>query len=567
MNHRSVVLLFAATMGLFSSSAAGQSEPTMDTDHIEIVVDFDDSTSESVVQSVARAVGVTLQPNSFMAGQDRLMRAVVPAAHARALIARFASMPEVEAADENFLLHASFTPNDPQLGDQWHMARVNAPSAWNFTCGRGVTVAVVDTGVACENHGEFTRVLDLSGTRCLPGYDFVSDDEHANDDQGHGTHVAGTIAQTTHNGFGVAGLAYCATILPVKVLNRDGYGTLADVAEGIRYAADHGAQVINLSLGGGRRSRVLEKAVAYARSRGAVVVCAAGNNGRYVESPASEPGAFAVSAVDPGDQIAWFSSRGPQIALAAPGVNVLQHTICDHGRHRCEQFAAWSGTSMAAPHVAGTAALVISMGVTDNHAVERVLRQTASVPKHGSRDRALYGAGIVDASAAVSYVVQRNALARGLALLVAFALVALRIRNRRGELASPFRWGLPALLASVGLFFLPWLVPRVYPGVDLAMRPVGDWSLLLGAHVHRWLPFANGLVVLTLVGLGFGRRGLRAPIGGFALGTASYLAATLVTGFHAGPFGSLLQWPWILANVLVCLWVARIGLDAKAAGN
>jgi serine protease len=445
------------------------------------------------------------------------------------------------------------------------MTRVGAQTAWNSTCGQGVTVAVVDTGVACENHGEFTRVMDLNATRCLPGYDFVSDDEHANDDQGHGTHVAGTIAQSTNNAFGVAGLAYCATVLPVKVLNQDGYGTLADVAEGIRYAADHGAQVINLSLGGGRRSKVLEQAVAYARARGAVVICAAGNNGRYVESPASEPGAFAVSAIDSGDQIAWFSSRGPEIAVAAPGVNVLQHTICNHGRERCEQFAAWSGTSMAAPHVAGVAALIVSMGVTEPAAVERILRDTAVAPEHGGRDRELYGTGIVSAAHAVGYVQQRLALARGLALLAALAFVASRIRSRKGQIASPLAWALPATLTSMGLFFLPLLVPRVYPGVDLLMRPVGDWSMLLGVAVHRWLPLANALVVLALVGVGFGRKSLRAPIGGFALGTAAYLGATLLTGFHAGPLGPFVQWAWLSANIVGCLWVARIGLDKTTA--
>jgi serine protease len=559
-----LALVFAAALGLLPALAAAQAAPAA-ADTVEIVVDFDDHVPDATIREAARATGVTLVPNSFLAPQDRVMRAVVPAGRARALLRRFAAMPGVEAVDENFQMHASFTPNDPQLPDQWHMARVGAPAAWNATCGQGVTVAVIDTGVACENHGEFTRVMDLNGTRCRPGYDFVRDDEHANDDHGHGTHVAGTIAQSTHNAFGVAGLAYCATILPVKVLDQNGSGSLADVAEGIRYAADQGAQVINLSLGGGRRSTVLAQAVAYARSKGALVVCAAGNNGRFVESPASEPGSLAVSAIDSGDQIAWFSSRGPEIAIAAPGVNVLQHTICNHGRERCEQFAAWSGTSMAAPHVAGVAALVVSMGVTDPSAVARVLRDSAVAPEHGGRDRELYGAGIVHAAAAVAHVQKHLALLRGLALLGLLALVAQRIRTRQGSLASPLAWALPAVLASLGFFFVPLLLPRIYPGVDLLMRPIGDWSLLLGVSLHRWLPFANAPVVLALVGLGFGRKAWRAPIGGFALGTAAYLLATLLSGYHAGPFGSLLQGAWLLANAAVCLWVARIGLDTRTA--
>jgi serine protease len=235
------------------------------------------------------------------------------------------------------------------------------------------TVAVIDTGVACENHGEFTRIPDLAGTRCLPGWNFVNDTAHANDDQGHGTHVAGTIAQTTNNQLGTAGVAFCATILPVKVLDARGSGSLADVAEGIRWAADHGADVINLSLGGDGHSKIMDQAVEYAHRRGVTVVCAAGNSGRSVGSPANAPLSIAVSAIDSGDQIAFFSSRGPEIAIAAPGVAILQQTICERGRNRCEQFASWSGTSMAAPHVAGVAALMYSQGVTDPDRVRSLL--------------------------------------------------------------------------------------------------------------------------------------------------------------------------------------------------
>lgn len=531
----------------------------------EVIVDFDDGATARQIADDARAAGLTLLPNSFLEPQDHLFRAVVPAGTAESFAARIRALPGVTAAEPNRVVHAEFTPNDPQLAEQWHMTRVGAPTAWNFTCGRGVTVAVVDTGVACENHGEFTRVMDLNGTRCLPGYDFTRDREHASDDQGHGTHVAGTIAQTTNNGFGVAGLAYCATILPVKVLTREGYGTLADVAEGIRYAADQGAQVINLSLGGGGRSRVMGEAVAYARAHGAVVVCAAGNNGRRVESPANEDGAFAVSATDPGDQIAWFSSRGPEVAVAAPGVNVLQQTICDHGQNRCEQFAAWSGTSMAAPHVAGVAAMIAGMGISDPAAIERILRESARAPEHGGRDRELYGAGVVDAGAAVQRAQLMLLTYRLIALIVTLGAAFVIIRRKDGKLASPLAWALTAVLTSTGLAFLPWLVPHFVPGVDLAMRPLGDWSVLLGLGFHRWLPFANAGIVLALVALGFGRKKARAPIGGFAAGTAAYLLAQLALGVVTAPLGGVLRFVWLVANAAVCFWIARIALDEKTA--
>jgi serine protease len=552
----------ALTGAMWSLSSTALAQTPADTG--EIVVDFDDATSEAEVRAAAESVGVALSANSFLAPRDRIVTGTVQRGRLRAVLDQLRARPSVRAAEENIELRASWVPDDPQLGDQWGLARVRASSAWDTACGRGVTVAVIDTGVACENHGEFTRLMDLSGTRCATGYNFVNDSEHANDDQGHGTHVAGTIAQTTNNAFGVAGLAHCATILPVKVLDERGRGSLADVAEGIRFAADAGAQVINLSLGGGRRVKVLEDAIAYARARGAVVVCAAGNNGRYVESPASEPGAFAVSASSAAsDDLAYFSSRGPEVDIAAPGVNILQQTICNRGRDRCEQFAAWSGTSMAAPHVAGAAALLVSVGVSDPDAVERVLRASASRPENGSTDKELYGAGVLDAAAAVRHAVDRSALFRGLALALLATITYARVRARGGRMVNPLAWGPIAFVLGVGLWFLPTTIATTSPALDLASRPLGDWSQLIGAGVHRWLPFANAAIPLALLGLGFSRPALRAPIGGAALGTAAYLLGTLATGFHRGPFGSFAALVWFATNVLICLWIARIALDRE----
>ncbi len=572
MRHSRILGFLLCTAGALGPLAAGAQTPpdpagtgaVAGADTEELVVDFNDGASAASMGAVARDLHLTLVPNSVMAPEDHVFRAVVPRAEAPGVLARLRAESAVEAADENAEMHADFTPNDPMLPQQWGMRRVGAPAAWDITCGRGVTVAVVDTGVACENHGEFTRLPDLAGTRCLPGWNFVRNNAHANDDQGHGTHVAGTIAQTTNNRLGTAGVAYCATILPVKVLDGSGRGTLANVAEGIRWAADHGAQVINLSLGGGGRSRVMAKAVEYARAHGATVICAAGNNGRYVESPANEPGSVAVSAIDSGDQIAFFSSRGPEIAVAAPGVGILQQTICDHGRNRCEQYASWSGTSMAAPHAAGVAALLVSMGVTDPSAVEAALRATASRPAHGGTARELYGAGIVSGANAAETVLWHHGIVRLLALALAASLVAWRIRRKHGELS--WGWVLPSIVTGVGAFGLPALVSRaVVPGLDLAMRPLVEWdAVLLGANVHKWLPFAHAGIAMALVGLGFGRRALRSPIGGVALGIAGYLLAAAYLGDAYAPFGGLLFKVWTLANAAVCLWVARIGIDRKA---
>ena len=531
-------------------------------DETVIAVDLDDSASDGDARDVAQRHGITLRPNSPMVGVDRVYLATVPTGDAARVLRALSADPEVDAAEENREVRALFVPNDPMYDQQWGMQRVGLPRSSEVTCGRGATVAVIDTGVACENHGEFTRIPDLDGARCLPGWNFVNDTAHANDDQGHGTHVAGTIAQTTHNQLGTAGVAFCATILPVKVLDARGSGSLADVAEGIRWAADHGADVINLSLGGDGHSKLMDQAVEYAHRRGVTVVCAAGNSGRAVGSPANAPHAIAVSAIDSGDQIAFFSSRGPEIAIAAPGVAILQQTICERGRNRCEQFASWSGTSMAAPHVAGVAALLYSQGVTDPDRVRSLLLAHSTPTAHGGSERELYGAGVVSASAASDGVLWSAGVTRAVMLLGLALVLALWIRSKKGELT--FGWIVPAVVTGVGLFFLPQFVGHYVPGVEFAMRPAATWDVpLLGAHLHRWLPFANLGIVLALVGLGFSRPSLRSPIGGVALGTASFMLAELVMRTGFAPLGSLLYLGWIALNVTVCLWVARIGIDRK----
>ena len=376
----------------------------------EIVVDVRDDATESDIADLARTYGITLTPNSpWSAAHDKLEDAHVDLADEARLLDALSRDPRVEHAEAMSVLRASFVPDDPlYAAKQWHLQRVGAERAWEYTCGRGVTVAVIDTGVACWDKGPFSRGTDLSGTRCESGYDFVNDRGEAADDHGHGTHVAGTIAQTTNNGKGAAGLAFCARLMPIKVLTRQGWGTVANVAEGIRYAADEGAQVINLSLGGPIKSAILESAVAHAIGRGVVIVAAAGNSGRSVGWPAAYDGVIAVSASDTNDKIAWFSSRGPEVAIAAPGVAVTQQTVCDGGKNHCEIFGTFNGTSMASPHVAGAAALLIAEGVTDPGAVRAAL-ESGATPKD---DASLYGAGILDAGHSVAGVFLRHLFLR-----------------------------------------------------------------------------------------------------------------------------------------------------------
>jgi serine protease len=532
-----------------------------------IVVDVRDDATDADVAELSRAYGVALVPNSpWSAAHDRIELATVADADEASLLERIARDPRVEHAEPLAILRASFVPDDPLYAEkQWHLKRAGAERAWDYGCGRGVTVAIIDTGVACYDRGPFMRGSDLAGTRCAGGFDFVNDREDAADDHGHGTHVAGTVAQTTNNAKGTAGLAFCATLMPIKVLSKQGFGTTADVAEGIRFAADSGAQVINLSLGGPIRSGVLEAAVKHAHAKGVVIVAAAGNSGKSVGYPAAYPEVIAVSATDSADRIAWFSSRGPEIAIGAPGVGITQQTVCDGGRNKCEVFGTFNGTSMASPHVAGAAAMIIGLGVTDPDAVRDALLRTAT-PRG---EATLYGAGVLDAGAASSRVFWGHLATRMVALFALFALVARRIRRRGGVVARTPGAIAGALVGAVGLVpLMPLLGPLVGRGglrfaAELLARPLGEWDLYLGAGVHRWLPLASALPALALATLFFGARRLRPALGGFALGSAALVTEIAVSGDTAFAMGGAGRTAWTVASALVCVWLARIALDTK----
>ncbi len=539
----------------------------------EIAVDLRDDASASDVADIAARYGLALHWNSaWSAAHDKLEVAEVDPAREQDVIDALSRDGRIEHAEPMAIYRASFVPNDPLYASkQWHLQRVGAESAWRYGCGRGITVAVVDTGVACFDTGPFSRGSDLAGTRCEGGWNFVDDSPDAYDDQGHGTHVAGTIAQTTHNGVGTAGLAFCATLMPVKVLTRQGFGTVANVAEGIRYAADEGAQVINLSLGGPIKSKILEDAVRRAVSQGVVVVAAAGNSGRSVGWPAAYPGVVAVSATDDADQIAWFSSRGKEVAIAAPGVGVTQQTVCNGGHDRCEVFGTFNGTSMAAPHVAGVAAMIEALGVTDAAAVRRSLESTARRPDHaGGDEHDLYGAGIVDAGAAASRVFWGRAAFRATMLFGLAWLVARRITRSGAKWTRRPGALLGALVAGVGAFPLaPLMASSAHAGparlfVELAMHPLGEWDLVVaGAGVHRWLVLASALPAVMLTAFGFGSARTRPFIGGVALGTAALLAQMVWAGDAAFVGGPFLLRVWGVANALICLWLARAALEAS----
>jgi serine protease len=359
------------------------------------------------------------------------------------------SRPGVSWAVPDYLAHASGTiiPNDEGITTeaggweslQWNFDGtfgVGAPEAWANVAadgepgGRGVVVAVLDTGVAYANRGPFRRSPDFGAFQFVKGYDFVARNPYPNDRNGHGTFVAGVIAEQTNNKIGVTGLAYGARIMPVRVLDTQGEGEASTIAEGVRFAVTHGAQVINLSLEfspGVTAADIPEllEALRFAHRRGVLVVAAAGNEGHEaVAYPARAPDVVSVGATTEHGCLAAYSNDGAGMTLVAPGGgpdanlagdpnctpeqsgrDVFQVTFTGSSVRRFGIPTGYEGTSMATPHVAATAALVIASGVLGRHPTPAQLtaRLTATARKlGGGGDEALYGAGLVDAAAATA---------------------------------------------------------------------------------------------------------------------------------------------------------------------
>ncbi len=339
-------------------------------------------------------------------------------------------------------------PDDPGLAKtpggwrnlQWNFAGeygVEAPGAWQNLIadhapgGRGVIVAVLDTGVAYTNRGRFRRSPDFYRFQFVAGWDFVAHNRFPNDRNGHGTDVAGTIAEATNNGKGLTGLAYGVRMMPVRVLNSEGNGDAATIAKGVRFAVNHHARVINLSLefpGGITASDIPEliSALRYAHRHRVVVVAAAGNEAHSSAAfPARGPDVIAVGATTEHGCLASYSNFGSGVTLVAPGGgpdanlpgdphcnpdlasgrDVFQVTFLGTSPRRFGIPGGYEGTSMATPHVAAAAALIIASGVLGRHPTPAQIaaRLTATArPLGGPSDSRLYGAGLLDAAAATA---------------------------------------------------------------------------------------------------------------------------------------------------------------------
>ena len=448
-----------------------------------------------------------------------------------------------EYVEANYVYSMEFLdstiPNDPRYNEQWNLKAIDIEKAWQKTKGKGIVVAVIDTGVS--------RVEDLKNTNFVKGYDFVNDREDASDDNGHGTHVAGTIAQSTNNKFGVAGIAYEASIMPLKVLSGSGGGTISDIAEAIIFAADNGANVINMSLGGGGESKLMQEAIDYAYKKGVVIVAAAGNSNRNAAFyPARYPKVIAVSATSATGEKAPYSNYGAGVDVAAPGGaiargkdgdsagGILQNTIDPSTKQSV--FRAFQGTSMASPHVAGVVALIEASGVKDPEKVFQILKQSSR--KVADDTLNYYGAGHLNAAAAVSLASQGQL---GIPDFLRWA--------RDNGYLSPRFWVdggavalIPKLIMVIGSYLLAILLNRWFP-----FR--WNWSFSNGVFFGgAGLFFLRGFYVFDITQLPFRIAGSSLAELGNAFSNTN--ALNPITASVLLPLGLLLillghpQWKW-----------------------
>lgn len=410
----SLGVALAATLAMAFAVGAQAAVPkrphaaTPQVDPSTILVRFRNTAQAATVvhQAGDRVVGKLAR--SLVVGVDR--------SDLKAKLAEYRKRADVAYAEPNYVRHTDMTPNDPSFSSQWALSSINAPAAWDvypdiFMSTGGAKIAVVDTGIDTSHSDLSAKILTSAGANCLSGS--CTPGNYADDD-GHGTHVAGIAAASTNNGTGIAGIAFSSPLIPVKVLDSTGSGTDASVAAGILWAASHGARVINLSLGGyGAYPQTLCDAVATATSDGALVVAAAGNEGTDTPSyPAACPGAVGVASTDMLDESSYFSNIGQSnVFVSAPGEGIL--STYPGG------YANLSGTSMAAPHVAGLAALLFGEQPARSPAdVKVVIAETARKAgaslypglSYGADPlgtctctwHPYYGYGIIDAAAALS---------------------------------------------------------------------------------------------------------------------------------------------------------------------
>lgn len=356
----------------------------------EVLVRFRKQASKESMEQCIRSVNASIISNIEELNAFVLS---VPEGWIAESIFHLEACSELRYAEPNYLVQMTdVIPSDPGWGSQYGLTRIRAPQGWEMSTGSSsVTIAIVDTGIDLTHP-------DLAG-KLAGGIDIVNGDSTPQDDNGHGTHVAGIAAALSNNGAGVAGVSWGARLMPIKVLNAAGNGTYAGVADGIIWAADHGAQIINLSLGGSNSSQVLQDAVDYAVSQGVIIVAASGNTGsNFVLYPAHYSNVIAVAATDSSNARASFSNYGPEVDLSAPGASIYSTVPGGYGY--------LNGTSMATPYVSGLAAILF--GIPGNGSAAAITQQMES----SALDLGLsgwdefYGYGLIQMDAAIGIVLQ-----------------------------------------------------------------------------------------------------------------------------------------------------------------
>jgi subtilisin family serine protease len=298
----------------------------------------------------------------------------VPASKRDRVAAALRHNPNIKFAEPNGVAAAGALTNDPYVveGFEWHVPRIQAPQAWSISSGNATTVAIVDTGVAA-NHP------DLAG-KVLPGYNFYANNTNSADDHGHGTAVAGAAAAQGDNGVGVAGVAWNASILPVKISDPTGYASYSNMAKGLTYAVDHGARIINISFYGSSSSSTLQSAANYVWNNNGVIFACAGNTGSSSpQYPAACSTVIAVSNTTSTDTLSSTSTYGSFISLSAPGTSIWT-------TNRDGTYGAWSGTSFSSPVAAGVAALLVAHDPQITNArIAEILKQNSSESSRTTR--------------------------------------------------------------------------------------------------------------------------------------------------------------------------------------
>lgn len=384
----------------------------------EILIKLKPGVSPSLIASLSQRYALQQVSSSPYSGFHRVATSATTAKVAGDLVQALRREPGVALAEANFIRRVEeFIPNDPLFGLQWHLQINGLPLAWELSSGKDVVVAVLDTGIAYENYLKFAQAPDLANTSFLPGWDFINNDDHPDDDNRHGTHIAGIIAQSSNNLIGGAGVAFQCSLMPVKVLDASGAGDVATIVDGIYYAVNNGAKIINMSYGSiGDPSATEEEAINYATSQGVLVICSAGNEAsNQPHYPSSYPSSISVSATRYDNQFASsYSNYGPDVDLAAPGGDlsldqdgdgnpdgIYQQTHDGRNFRRFDFYYA-EGTSSACAYVSGVAALVLarSGGRLSAAQVRGILEQSAIDMGTPGWDE-YYGWGVVNPHAAL----------------------------------------------------------------------------------------------------------------------------------------------------------------------